>query len=38
MDNVLMISVEDLGAVGSHMGDRRSGLIRPDLIWEREAR
>ncbi len=37
LENVLSFNMEDTGAVGSHIGGRRQGVIRPKLKWHREA-
>jgi lipopolysaccharide transport system ATP-binding protein len=37
MEGVLVLDVADTGAVGSHMGTRRLGVIRPRLRWEIES-
>jgi len=34
LEGVLAFDIEDAGAVGSHMHDRRDGIIRPRLCWE----
>lgn len=37
LENVLSFDIEDTGAVGSHVGGRRIGVIRPSLEWQREV-
>ncbi len=33
LENVMSIEIEDIGAVGAHVGGRRIGIIRPKLEW-----
>jgi lipopolysaccharide transport system ATP-binding protein len=37
LENVLSFDVEDTGAVGSHVGGKNKGIIRPKLEWLKEA-
>ncbi len=36
-EGVLSFDIEDAGAVGSHIVERREGVIRPRLYWQRET-
>jgi lipopolysaccharide transport system ATP-binding protein len=33
LENVLTVRIEDTGAIGSHLFDKRQGVVRPRLEW-----
>lgn len=37
LENILSFDIEDTGAIGSHVGGRRQGIIRPEIEWQREV-